>query len=661
MSKWIKLFGTECKIEEVTNVKGTEKIKISPLKYSALLVSELKEMEGSKYEGSNVWTVKATPRNRFSLDILCNGEFSKQYKRFTQSVPVWDTSINLVDSIERRMDTGGAHHEVVADGAWNHQITMSNWCLYRRRYINAGEMGTGKTFATLRALRKKVKDGWTGAKWWIGPNSGLTALRTQLYKWGFQDKFFGSANNLFTKGDKIFNYHNLENEMDQATTWPQIVVFDEMHMLKAPTSRRTQLAIQLSIEMEKQWGDECMVIGLTGTPAPEDHNDWWALAEIIRPGFLKESSFQKYKYRIGNYSMVAREPGDERPPYPKFDGWRNHTPIYRCKHCERKLGDVHTYGCPNAHAGLLVKSHSFADYELNPPKVNTSEELIPDTRCTNNKCEVCSILPRRLEGLVLVTWKRDCMDLPEKVYETIELQPDASTIRVAKSLKRMYTGAQLQVHLRELSDGFQYVSVEEGNDGIKAPSKSTTIGHTPKDGALLEILEEHAEGAVPRIVIYAAFTASIDRIVKLCIDNGWQVWRYDGRGSCFFDSKMSVALNEPRQLLTGPQVNMVDETYWQDVRANKQKIAFVGNPEAAGQGLTLTPAPTIVYYSNSFKAQYRIQSEDRIHRFGASKERGCKIIDLIHLPTDRLVLNRIKNKKDAMELTLTEIDSVLPD
>ena len=633
MSQWIKLFGTECRIEEVTNVKGTEKIKISPLKYSALLVSELKEMEGSKYEGSNVWTVKATPRNRFSLDILCNGEFSKQYNRYKVSPGDW-----IFDHTDM----------------WKHQKVMANWADYKKRYINAGEMGTGKTRATLEALKKKRSDGWKGSIWWVGPNSGLTALRTQLYKWGFQDKFFGSTNNLFTKGDRIFNYHNLENEMDQATSWPQIVVFDEFHALKAPTSRRTQLAIQLSIEMEKQWGDECMVIGLTGTPAPEDHNDWWSLAEIIRPGFLKESSFQKYKYRIGNYSMVAREPGDERPPYPKFDGWRNHTPPSRCKHCERKLGDVHTFNCVSSHMNL---NHTFDAYNVDPPQVTSNDELVPDTKCTNNKCEVCSILPRRLDGLVLVTWKRDCMDLPEKVYETIELQPDASTIRVAKSLKRMYTGAQLQVHLRELSDGFQYVSVEEGNDGIKAPSKSTTIGHTPKDGALLEILEEHAEGAVPRIVIYAAFTASVDRVVKLCIDNGWQVWRYDGRGSCFFDTKMAHQLNEP----TESWGTLATESEWQDIKTNKQKIAFVGNPEAAGQGLTLTPAPTIVYYSNSFKSQYRIQSEDRIHRFGASKERGCKIIDLIHLPTDKLVLDRIKNKNDAMELTLTEIEEALPD
>ena len=43
---------------------------------------------------------------------------------------------------------------------------------------------------------------------------------------------------------------------------------------------------------------------------------------------------------------------------------------------------------------------------------------------------------------------------------------------------------------------------------------------------------------------------------------------------------------------------------------------FVGNPQTAGYGLTLTSANNVVYYSNNFNLENRMQSEDRCHRIG---------------------------------------------
>ena len=41
---------------------------------------------------------------------------------------------------------------------------------------------------------------------------------------------------------------------------------------------------------------------------------------------------------------------------------------------------------------------------------------------------------------------------------------------------------------------------------------------------------------------------------------------------------------------------------------------FVGNAQTAGRGLTLTAATNVIYYSNDFNLETRIQSEDRCHR-----------------------------------------------
>ena len=46
---------------------------------------------------------------------------------------------------------------------------------------------------------------------------------------------------------------------------------------------------------------------------------------------------------------------------------------------------------------------------------------------------------------------------------------------------------------------------------------------------------------------------------------------------------------------------------------------FIGNPSTAGFGLTLTASSTVVYFSNSYNLEHRLQSEDRAHRIGQTK------------------------------------------
>jgi hypothetical protein len=52
-----------------------------------------------------------------------------------------------------------------------------------------------------------------------------------------------------------------------------------------------------------------------------------------------------------------------------------------------------------------------------------------------------------------------------------------------------------------------------------------------------------------------------------------------------------------------------------------------------------------------------MQAEDRIHRIGMDKNRGALIIDLIHLPTDQLVLDNLKKKKALQSMTMGELEA----
>jgi SNF2 family DNA or RNA helicase len=63
---------------------------------------------------------------------------------------------------------------------------------------------------------------------------------------------------------------------------------------------------------------------------------------------------------------------------------------------------------------------------------------------------------------------------------------------------------------------------------------------------------------------------------------------------------------------------------------------FVGNPQTGGYGITLTSANNVIYYSNGYDLEKRMQSEDRAHRIGQKK--SVTYIDFI---TEKTVDERI--------------------
>ncbi|MEK6862160.1 MAG: hypothetical protein AABY07_09420, partial [Nanoarchaeota archaeon] len=62
------LLNVEVNVQKWVAANGNKRIKIELQKYNPTLIKEIKEMEGSKFEGNILWTVKDSPRNWFSLD-----------------------------------------------------------------------------------------------------------------------------------------------------------------------------------------------------------------------------------------------------------------------------------------------------------------------------------------------------------------------------------------------------------------------------------------------------------------------------------------------------------------------------------------------------------------------------------------------------------------
>ena len=100
---------------------------------------------------------------------------------------------------------------------------------------------------------------------------------------------------------------------------------------------------------------------------------------------------------------------------------------------------------------------------------------------------------------------------------------------------------------------------------------------------------------------------------------------------------ISTAKDENQQLIYGPKsivqyygaISSEERQKTIDRFQDKESDArfFVGNPQTGGYGITLTAANNVVYYSNGYDLEKRLQSEDRAHRIGQKK--SVTYVDLV--------------------------------
>jgi SNF2 family DNA or RNA helicase len=80
---------------------------------------------------------------------------------------------------------------------------------------------------------------------------------------------------------------------------------------------------------------------------------------------------------------------------------------------------------------------------------------------------------------------------------------------------------------------------------------------------------------------------------------------------------------------------------------------LIGTPQTGGYGITLTQANTVIYYSNGYDLEKRLQSEDRAHRIGQNKT--VTYVDIIAEDTvDEKIVKALRNKINIASEVLGE-------
>ena len=80
---------------------------------------------------------------------------------------------------------------------------------------------------------------------------------------------------------------------------------------------------------------------------------------------------------------------------------------------------------------------------------------------------------------------------------------------------------------------------------------------------------------------------------------------------------------------------------------------FIGTPSTGGYGITLTAANTVIYYSNGYDLEKRLQSEDRAHRIGQKK--SVTYVDIMADDTvDEKIVKALRKKINIASEVLGE-------
>ncbi len=233
--------------------------------------------------------------------------------------------------------------------------------------------------------------------------------------------------------------------------------------------------------------------------------------------------------------------------------------------------------------------------------------------------------------------KEECLDLPPKTYVKRLIDMNVAQARAYVDMRddmiiqlenyideKGELSAEIKLtctlRLQQLTAGFLPILDDEGK-----VQRYEGLGKTnPKIEEAANIIEECQH----KVIVWCKFRPEIESVVNLLNKRGVACVSFFGDTSQ--DDRIGAI-----QKFQDPD----DDT----------KV-FVGQVRTGGIGITLTAARTVIYLSNTFSTEDRVQSEDRAHRIG--QERPVTYYDLICPSTvDVSVLQVLRsNKKMSDEI-----------
>jgi SNF2 family DNA or RNA helicase len=238
-------------------------------------------------------------------------------------------------------------------------------------------------------------------------------------------------------------------------------------------------------------------------------------------------------------------------------------------------------------------------------------------------------LSQKLDSFSYRVLKSDCLDLPEKLYIRRDVTLTAEQKKLYAELKELaitelanQETVSVTNVLTQLLRLHQIVCGHiKSDDGTETPINNNRIDE------LIEVIAE-MQG---KVIIWANYRQNILEIVETLQG----LFGVDAVASYFGD--------------TTPDER--ERVIKQFQNPDSPLRFFVGNTQTGGYGITLTEAQNVIYYSNNFDLEKRLQSEDRAHRIG--QKNNVTYVDLVAKDTvDEKIVTALRNKLDLAQEVL---------
>lgn len=357
-----------------------------------------------------------------------------------------------------------------------------------------------------------------------------------------------------------------------------MVIIDEATRIKSPDAERTINVIQGLSELTK-FGKRITGIKplsayrliLTGTPFTTGPYNVWSMFEFLHHDFFYRD-FMSFK---AHYGIEVRETKPGGKSYYRKITSEEMTSIRKYKEKGKSFEDI---------SRIMQISETSARYIIDNPSITAPYKNLPE-------------LKELIARVSFTVAKKDCLDLPDKIFERRYVRMSSEQERVYKELKSdllsQYNGVELEVlsklsligRLQQVTGGF-FPGKDGNEDSVLIPFKPNS-----KMTALVEDIEDIAD---KQIIVVAKFTAEL-----LSINSALKSTYKDKRIELVYGG----VRNETRaNILNAFKAGAVD--------------ILIANSKTIGSGHNLQNSHTTLFYSNTYSFDERVQMEDRTHRDG---------------------------------------------
>ena len=250
------------------------------------------------------------------------------------------------------------------------------------------------------------------------------------------------------------------------------------------------------------------------------------------------------------------------------------------------------------------------------------------------KEELFDELTDKIYGKAIRVLKKDCLDLPERIFKTVYVELSGPQKSAYEQMKR-----DLVTFIKDQEDNGQPKTVVASLAVVKAlrmmqivcgfatdeEGNVADMGDIPRLKATADLLEEITPNH--KVILWCSFKHNYHQLSKLC-----------------------ESLGVGYTIATGEQNAEEKQKAIQSFRTDPRIRVFIANRRAMGTGINLVEADYSIGFSRNFSLAEELQSQDRNYRGGSQIHSSIVKIDLVAKDTiDELCMQALRDKRSLAD------------